>query len=319
MEKQKLKELLIYLSIVIVIVGAVSFYFHRQNQKIVQDYSAKVAELNEDLKDTKSELGSDIEEAKDVLSSDIGSVRNSLNVLKDKSNKEFKTLSDLITEIEKQSNLKLDQLKSEVKDIQIKSADFSAIVDDVLNSVVSIKTSAGQGSGAFIRNNGYIVTNLHVISGSNPASITAITYGNQQYPSSLVGYDTNGDIAVLKINKDMPYLEFGNSDEVKVGTKVIAAGNPAGLSFTVTEGIVSALRANADNGLDYIQTDVPINPGNSGGPLINQKGEIIGINNFKYGGFESLGFAIASNEVDSIVNTIIGQYEQQLAQQAQQQ
>ena len=319
MEKQKLKELLIYLSIVIVIVGAVSFYFHRQNQKIVQDYSAKVAELNEDLKDTKSELGSDIEEAKDVLSSDIGSVRNSLNVLKDKSNKEFKTLSDLITEIEKQSNLKLDQLKSEVKDIQIKSADFSAIVDDVLNSVVSIKTSAGQGSGAFIRNNGYIVTNLHVISGSNPASITAITYGNQQYPSSLVGYDANGDIAVLKINKDMPYLEFGNSDEVKVGTKVIAAGNPAGLSFTVTEGIVSALRANADNGLDYIQTDVPINPGNSGGPLINQKGEIIGINNFKYGGFESLGFAIASNEVDSIVNTIIGQYEQQLAQQAQQQ
>ena len=106
---------------------------------------------------------------------------------------------------------------------------------------------------------------------------------------------------------------------MKVGTKVIAAGNPAGLSFTVTEGIVSALRANADNGLDYIQTDVPINPGNSGGPLINQKGEIIGINNFKYGGFESLGFAIASNEVDSIVNTIIGQYEQQLAQQAQQQ
>ena len=105
------------------------------------------------------------------------------------------------------------------------------------------------------------------------------------------------------------------ADEVKVGTKVIAAGNPAGLSFTVTEGIVSALRANADNGLDYIQTDVPINPGNSGGPLINQKGEIIGINNFKYGGFESLGFAIASNEVDSIVNTLIGQYEQQLAQQ----
>ena len=319
MDKQKLKELLTYLSIVIVIVGAVSFYFHKQNQKIVQDYSAKVTKLNEDLKDTKSELGSDIEETKDVLSSDIGSVRNNLNVLKDKSNKEFKTLSDLIKEIEKQSNLKLDQLKSEVRDIQIKSADFSAIVDDVLNSVVSIKTSAGQGSGAFIRSGGYIVTNLHVISGSNPAAITAITYGNQQYPASLVGYDTNGDIAVLKVNKDMPYLEFGNSDEVKVGTKVIAAGNPAGLSFTITEGIVSALRANADNGLDYIQTDVPINPGNSGGPLINQKGEIIGINNFKYGGFESLGFAIASNEVDSIVNTLIGQYEQQLAQQAQQQ
>src|SRR3989338_9395481 len=105
MEKQKLKVLLIYLSIVIVIVGAVSFYFHRQNQKIVQDYSAKVAELNENLKDTKSELGIDIEETKDVLSSDIGSVKNNLNVLKEKSDREFKTLPDLITEIEKQANL----------------------------------------------------------------------------------------------------------------------------------------------------------------------------------------------------------------------
>src|SRR3989344_1694533 len=160
MEKQKLKEFLIYLSIVIIIVGAVSIYFYKQNQKIVQDYSAKVAELNEDLKDTKSELSSDIEETKDVLSSDIGSVKNNLNVLKEKSDREFKTLSDLINEIEKQANLKLAQLKSEVKDIQIKSADFSAIVDDVLNSVVSIKTSAGQGSGAFIRSGGYIVTHL---------------------------------------------------------------------------------------------------------------------------------------------------------------
>lgn len=318
MDKQKLKEFLIYLGIVIIIVGAVSFYFHKQNQKIVQDYSTKVAKLNEDLKYTKSELSSDIDETKDVLSSDIGSVRNNLNVLKEQSNKEFKTLSDLITEIEKQSNLKLDQLKSEVKDIQIKSADFSAIVNDVLNSVVSIKTNIGQGSGAFIRNNGYIVTNLHVISGSNPTSIKALTYGNEQYFAVVAGYDEKSDIAVLKIDKSAPYLEFGNSNDVKVGTKVIAAGNPAGLSFTITEGIVSALRT-ADNGLKYIQTDVPINPGNSGGPLINQKGEIIGINNFKYGGFESLGFAIASNEVDSIVNTLIGQYEEQLALQAQQQ
>lgn len=319
MDRQKLKEFFVYLGIMIVIAGAVSVYFYKQNQKIVQDYNVKVAKLNEDLKDAKSELGSDIAETKDVLSSDIGSVRNNLNVLKDKSDKEFKTLSSLINEIEKQSNLKLDELKSEVKDIQIKSADFSAIVNDVLNSVVSIKSNVGQGSGAFIRNNGYVVTNLHVISGSNPASITAVTYGNEQYPASLIGYDVNSDIAVLNINKDMPYLKFGNSDDVKVGTKVIAAGNPAGLSFTITEGIVSALRTNADNGLNYIQTDVPINPGNSGGPLINQKGDIIGINNFKYGGFESLGFAIASNEADSVVNNIIGQYEQQLAQQAQQQ
>ena len=80
------------------------------------------------------------------------------------------------------------------------------------------------------------------------------------------------------------------------------------MSFTVTEGIVSAFRS-FENGIDYVQTDVPINPGNSGGPLINVKGEIVGINNFKVGNFESLGFAIASNEVSRISDNIIADYE----------
>ena len=116
-------------------------------------------------------------------------------------------------------------------------------------------------------------------------------------------------VTVLKINApDLQALAFGDSDELKVGEKVIAAGNPAGLDFTVTEGIVSAFRTFSNN-LDYIQTDVPINPGNSGGPLINTKGEIVGINNFKVGGFESLGFAIASDEVDTIVRSLINEYE----------
>ena len=124
----------------------------------------------------------------------------------------------------------------------------------------------------------------------------------------LAGYDNNADIAVLKIDaSDLRALKFGDSDEVKVGEKVIAAGNPAGLSFTVTEGIVSAFRT--FNNVNYIQTDVPINPGNSGGPLINTKGEIIGINNFKVGGFEGLGFAISSSNVRSVVNKIIDEYE----------
>ena len=124
-----------------------------------------------------------------------------------------------------------------------------------------------------------------------------------------MGYDSSADIAVLKINApDLASLGFGNSDDVKVGEKVIAAGNPAGLAFTVTEGIVSATRTDT-NGIKYIQTDVPINPGNSGGPLINVKAEVIGINNFKIGGFEGLGFAIASNDVSNVVNKIINDYE----------
>lgn len=314
MDRQRLKEILIYLGVVILIIAGVFIYFNYWQNRIIMDYNAKIEGLNSQITGEIEKTQTDIVEAKETLSSDINSVKGSLNTLKERNEKEINTLSNLINEIEKQANLKLDKLKSEVKDIQIKSADFSAIVDDVLQSVVSIKANTGQGSGAFIRTGGYIVTNLHVISGASASSITAVTYSNEQYPAQVAGFDAVSDIAVLKIGKNLPYLDFGNSDDAKVGTKVIAAGNPAGLSFTVTEGIVSALRTGS-NDLKYLQTDVPINPGNSGGPLINQKGEIIGINNFKYGGFESLGFAIASNEVESVVNSIIGKYEQQLAAQ----
>ncbi len=315
-EERKLKEIFVYFGVVILLVGGVAVYFNYRQNRIIEDYSQQIAGLNSQLSNkieaAEKSLKGDIAASKEILSSDISSVRSNLNQMKERNEKELNTLSGLINEIEKQANLKLDQLKSEVKDIQIKSADFSAIVDDVLQSVVSVKTNTGQGSGAVIRSNGYIATNLHVISGAS--TIKAVTYSNEQYTAQIAGYDSKSDIAVLKIDKNLPSFEFGDSDEVKVGTKVIAAGNPAGLSFTVTEGIVSALRT-ADNGLKYIQTDVPINPGNSGGPLISQKGEIIGINNFKYGGFESLGFAIASNEVETVVNTLISQYEQQIASQ----
>ena len=111
-------------------------------------------------------------------------------------------------------------------------------------------------------------------------------------------------------------MKFENSDNVKVGEKVIALGNPAGLSFTVTEGIVSAVHRKGPNNLAiYLQTDVPINPGNSGGPLVDANSKIIGLNNFKVGGFESLGFAIESNTVSEVAGKIIETYKQQAAKQ----
>ena len=261
----------------------------------------QVHSLHQDLKNQISILGSN-------LSSQIGFVDINLQNFKKQNQQEINTLSNLIDEIERQSDIKLSELKDELKDIRIKSADFSAIVDDVLQSVVSVKTNAGQGSGAIIDRKGYVVTNVHVINGAS--GVKVITYsGNTYDANTLVGYDENADIAVLKINApDLRALDFGDSDEVKVGEKVIAAGNPAGLAFTVTEGIVSAFRT-AQNNIKYIQTDVPINPGNSGGPLINTKGEIGGINNFKVGGFEGLGFAISSNHVRSVVSKIISDYE----------
>src|SRR3989338_2210519 len=293
---------------VLLLTGGLIYYFNYNMSLVRQDYNAKILDLNEQIARNLENVRGQIGLLGANLSSQIGFVDSGLQSFKKQNQQEIHTLSQLIEQIEQQSNIKLDELKSELKDIQIKSADFSAIVDDVLQSVVSVQTNRGQGSGAIIDTRGYIVTNVHVISGAS--TIRAVTYSDKSYnANTIVGYDSNADIAVLKIDApDLRALNFGDSDDVKGGEKGIAAGNPAGLAFTVTEGIVSAFRTGSNN-LKYIQTDVPINPGNSGGPLINAKGEIIGINNFKVCGFEGLGFAISSNEVSRIASKIISEYE----------
>ncbi len=304
--KQQTQILIAILSILIVI-GGVAYYFNYNLNLARQDYNAKITGLSQKTEKSLGNLKSDIDKLGSNLSAQLALLDNAMNNFKTQNQQDLKTLSGLIDQIEQQSNIKLDELKTEVKNIRIKSADFSAIVDDVLQSVVSISTDKGQGSGVIIDTKGYIVTNVHVI--NDASTVRVYTYSNDRYNvKDIVGYDLKADIVVLKIGASgLKALNFANSDDLKVGEKVIAAGNPAGLSFTVTEGIVSALRT--FNGLDYIQIDVPINPGNSGGPLVNTKGEIVGINNFKIGGFESLGFAISSNEVRSVAAKAISEYE----------
>lgn len=304
---KKTQNIIIFIAIAFVLTGSLLYYTNYNVKLLKQDYEYRISKLNEEMQDNIGSLRSSVLDLGNNLSSQIGLVDKNLQNFKKQNQQEIKTLSDLIDEIEQQSNIRLSELKNELKNIQIKSADFSAIVDDVLQSVVSISTNVGQGSGVIIERNGYIVTNLHVISGAS--AIRATLYSGKTYNVNiLVGYGAAADIAVLKIDApDLQALSFGDSDDVKVGEKVIAAGNPAGLSFTVTEGIVSAFRT--FNGIRYIQIDVPINPGNSGGPLVNAKAEIIGINNFKVGGFESLGFAVSSNKVRNVVTKIISEYE----------
>lgn len=308
MARKRTKNIIFAVISVLVLVVGIIYYFNYSIRMVRQDYDAKISELNRQAAENLRNIETQINALGLNLSSEINSMGTDFSRFKQQNQQEITALSSLIDQIEQQSNIKLSELKSELKDIQIKSADFSGIVDDVLKSVVSVKTNVGQGSGAIIDRNGYIVTNVHVINGAS--SVKAVTYSGDSYnANTLVGYDEPADIAVLKISaSNLNALDFGDSDEVKVGEKVIAAGNPAGLSFTITEGIVSAFRESS-NGIKYIQTDVPINPGNSGGPLINAKGEIIGINNFKVGGFEGLGFAISSNKVRSVVNKIISDYE----------
>ena len=195
----------------------------------------------------------------------------------------------------------LDEEFSELK--ATTSADFSDIIEDAVKGVVTIRTDVGQGSGFLITSNGYIVTNYHVMEDAKAATI--ITYEGDQHSVALIGHNEEMDITLLKIEGTFEELEIGDSDDVSVGEKVIAIGNPYGLSFSVSEGIVSALHREGDNGYNvYIQTDAALNSGNSGGPLIDKNGEVIGVNNFKIENGESLGFALESNTMKEVVNDI---------------
>lgn len=205
-------------------------------------------------------------------------------------------LSGNLTSIQSDFSRQISTIKAST------SADFSGIIEIALQSTTSIQTNVAQGSGFFIAPE-YIVTNAHVLSGARYAKI--ITYDGKSRFSKLIGYDNNMDIALLKIDETYPILMLANSDEIRVGEKVIALGNPLGFSFTATEGIVSAVNRVGDNNIPaYIQTDVSLNPGNSGGPLIDKQGEVIGINNFKLSNAEGIGFALESNYIKDAVNQI---------------
>jgi S1-C subfamily serine protease len=166
----------------------------------------------------------------------------------------------------------------------------------------------GIGSGFIINEDGEIVTNNHVVSGSR--NITVTLSDKKQYPATVIGLDRRSDLAILKIraNKKLPFVRLGNSDDLVVGQKVLAIGNPFGLEGTLTTGIVSSLGRSLQNEDGFpleglIQTDAAINPGNSGGPLLDSHGNVIGINTAIYGsqtasgesGSIGIGFAMPIN------------------------
>ncbi len=161
----------------------------------------------------------------------------------------------------------------------------------------------GQGSGFIIDQSGYIVTNNHVVDGAERIMVTL--KDETQYPAEVVGLDPVTDIAVVKINpkKSLPTVRLGSSENLRVGEWVAAIGSPFGLEYTVTAGIVSAKGRVIGSGPydDFIQTDASINPGNSGGPLINMKGEVIGINTMIIAAGQGIGFAIPVDQAKGII------------------
>lgn len=177
-------------------------------------------------------------------------------------------------------------------------------------------TSAASGSGFILSEDGYVLTNFHVIEGSN--SITVSCYDGTAYDAKLIGYDQSNDIAVLKVEADgLTPVILGDSDLLNVGDPVVAIGNPLGeLTFSLTSGAVSAKdrQVTMSNGttMNLIQTDCAINSGNSGGALFNLYGEVVGITNAKYSSssmneasIDNIGFAIPMNDVRDIVFSII--------------
>ncbi len=210
-----------------------------------------------------------------------------------------------LSEISTALNQQQKSLSQEIKLLKNSQQDFSNIVEDAVKGVVSIVTDKSAATGFLVNDEGFIVTNHHVVAGAT--KIRIVTYNNDVLDAQLIGSDEVRDVALLKVfGSGYDELNLADSDDLQVGRKVIAIGNPLGLSFTVTEGIISALDREGPNGLnEYIQTDVSLNPGNSGGPLIDTSGEVIGINNFKVGGgAEGLGFALESNSIRESVNKI---------------
>ncbi len=186
-----------------------------------------------------------------------------------------------------------------------------ASVVGVISQGSATFSSSSVGSGIIMSKDGYIITNNHVIEGMK--TIKVVLDDGKTYDARLIGADSRSDLAVIKINgTDLPAAEFGDSDKLEQGDPAIAIGNPAGLQLqnSVTSGIISAINRDIvieDRTMTLIQTDASINPGNSGGPLVNEFGQVIGINTVKVGisYYEGLGFAIPINTAKPIIDELI--------------
>jgi serine protease Do len=184
--------------------------------------------------------------------------------------------------------------------------------DETRTEAAAVTRERDTGSGAILSADGYIITNSHVVSNARRVQVRIAAASNgteargKLLDAKVVGLDRDSDLALIKVESSgLPFLEFGDSDQLRQGQLVMAFGSPLGLENSVSMGIVSSVarQIKEDDVMAYVQTDAPINPGNSGGPLVNAEGELVGINTFiltQSGGSEGLGFAIPSNLVKSI-------------------
>jgi S1-C subfamily serine protease len=209
--------------------------------------------------------------------------------------------------LEKPVSIKVQQTSDKENLFEKKS--YNKIYESVKNSVVTIQTNKGRGSGVIVTSDGHIVTNEHVIRDAEVVNI--ITTDNRIYPSKIVGVDSITDIALLHSRYKGKPITFSDSSLVTIGDIVLAIGNPFGVGQTLTQGIISRTNSGhiTENPLDeFLQSDAAINPGNSGGAMINMDGNLVGINTMNLslgGGSDGIGLAVPSNLVRNITEQII--------------
>jgi hypothetical protein len=186
---------------------------------------------------------------------------------------------------------------------QASQTDWSSVVGKTKDAIVVIETDRGLGSGFLLRSNGILVTNKHVI---NDASQIRVTFasGEKYHKAFVLAEDEDRDIAILRIEGSaLPSLSVANSSEAEIGSDVLLIGAPQGLSHTVSNGIISALRL-LPNGTKVIQTTAAASPGSSGGPLITRDGRVIGMLTFAYKEGQNLNFAIPANYIQAMLETV---------------
>jgi S1-C subfamily serine protease len=282
----------------------------------------QIGDLSRELSGVKSSLSNDMETLSSSTENklnDLGeNVSNSLSesmARLDTMNQNLLILAGEIERVEEEGNFQLESIKS--------GLNYTGVISEAMDSVVIIENNGNTvGAGVIVSAGGYVVTAAHVVKGKS--SLKVKTYEGEKFTPQKLRTNGGKDITILKITsgEEFPFMEIGNVSLLGPGDKVFALGSPEGLSFSASEGIVSALREFSELGINddifdddllLIQTDAAITHGNSGGPLINKRGELVGINSFSLGynagssiflDSEGVNFAISASEVLEIYNDV---------------
>ncbi len=262
-------------------------YFYLQESGKLEDTQSQVATLEQNISTLLTSMA--------TLEGGISDLEVDISAIGEGISETDSFISDLLVDISQ-----LETLSCAIQDV------VTILEPSVVRIDVRGFFGIGSGSGVIFNSAGYVITNYHVIEGARSVEITLMD--GEVFDASVIAHDADHDLALLKIissRSDFPEATLGSSEDITIGEEVVAIGFPLGFelagSATFTKGIVSAVRTVSFDNYEYVQTDAAINPGNSGGPLVNLRGEVIGINTWIYSGAQGLGFSVPIDVVKSFI------------------